>query len=313
MAVQWEPHRPARWAEAVMRLGRPVQLVTWTASTVALGAVWAPRALPGWPLALAAVLVGGALLQGYVTHGLNDLYDWNSGTDRLNAGNYLGGSQALRQGLITVGELVRLVVVAGVAGLALLIWLASWRGAILGAMGLAALTSAVLYSLPPVRLCYRPLAGEWLGIFPPMVLGVLAAGWAMGERWSALLVAVAVIQGVICNASVMQHHVVDIDADWQATPQKRTSPAAWQRLYGRRGAEVPTAYAALAALMAAGAALTLSPRFWWSCLVAVLSGLVASGTRVDDARDRNARDWWLKALAVVHALGYGLMFWWGIG
>lgn len=313
MALQMSPIRPARWAKAAMRIGRPVQLVTWTVSTVALGALWAPRVLPGWPVALAAVLVGGALLQGYVTHGLNDLYDWDSGTDRINVGNYLGGSQALRQGLITPMGLLRLVLLAAVAGLGLLWWLASWRGAPLAAMGVLALLSAVLYSLPPARLCYRPLLGEWLGIFPPMVLGVIAAGWAMGEQGSVLLLAVGILQGVICNASVMQHHVVDIDADWQATPPKRTTPATWQRVYGRAGAEVPALYSALAAGLAAVAACTLSPRLWWSCAVAIVSGVVAIGTRPDDPRDRNARDWLLKGLAVLHALGYAALFGLGIG
>ncbi len=313
MAIQLKHAHPARWGEAAMRVGRPVQLVTWTASTVALGALWAPRVLPGWPLALAAVLVGGILLQGYVTHGLNDLYDWDSGTDQVNVGNYLGGSRALRQGLVTPAGLMRLVVVAAVAGLALLAWLASWRGAAMGAMGMVALASAVLYSLPPARLCYRPLLGEWLGIFPPMILGVLAAGWAVGEQVSMVLVAVGVLQGVICNASVMQHHVVDIDADWQATPPKRTTPATWQRVYGRAGAEVPAMYSALAAVLAAAAACTLSPRLWWSCAVAIVSGVVAIGTRVDDPRDRNARDWLLKGLAVLHALGYAVLFGLGIG
>lgn len=303
--------RAARTLEAWMRLGRPVQLVTWTASTVALGALWAPRVLPGWPVALAAITAGGVLLQGYVTHGLNDLYDWQSGTDRSNVRNFLGGSQALARGLLTVEALVRVVVVAAVLGIGLLAWLASWRGSVLWGLGLAALASAIAYSLPPVRLCYRPLMGEWLGIFPPMVLGVMAAGWVVGERWSAALLAVALIQGIMCNASVMAHHLVDIDADWQAVPQKRTSPAVWQRAYGHAGAEVPVLYYALAMVAAVWAALAINPRLWWSALVAAAAGAIALRTRAGDRRDENVRDWWLKGLAVVHAMGYGVIFWLG--
>lgn len=295
------------YLRGVLQLARPVPLVTWCASTVILGWVNAPRYRPGWPVALVIVLIGGILLQGYITHGLNDLYDWHSGTDQTTPGVISGGSHVLRHGLLTTGQMWRVVIVATLASVVLLAVLANWRGALLAVLGAIALISAAAYSVPPLRFCYRPLAGEWLGIFPPIVCGTLAAGFAVSEQWSPLLLAVALIQGVVCVASVMEHHLVDVDSDWAASPQKRTSPAFWQRAVGRPGGEVALAYQLTALCLSLGAALAVAPRIWWSVVVVAAGVVVISQTKSGDHRDELRRDILLKSLAVIHALGYAGM------
>jgi 1,4-dihydroxy-2-naphthoate octaprenyltransferase len=290
-----------------LRLARPVPLMTWSATTVVLGAAAAAAYKPGWPLAVGAVAVGGGLLQGYVTHGLNDLYDWQSGTDQTTPGTLSGGSHAVRDGLLTQADLRWLAGVGAGLYVALLVWVGVWRTTALWPLGGVALAAAVLYSLPPARFCYRPWAGEWLGIFPPIAAGVLAAGIAIGGQLGATLVATAVIQGILCVASVMEHHMVDIESDWAAIPQKRTSPAYWQKTVRRRGCEIAALYDAAGALMAGAAALVIGPRFWWSAVVSMVSAGVAYRTRVGDVEDEIHRDWWLKGLAVVHAAGYAAL------
>jgi 1,4-dihydroxy-2-naphthoate polyprenyltransferase len=288
----------------VATLARPVPLVTWTATSVALGWASAAGYAAHWQLAVVAVLLGGILLQGYITHGLNDLYDWDSGTDQTASGLISGGSHVLRQGLMTSRHLWTAVFVAALVYGGLLVWVVTLRGGLLAVLGVVAVVAAAAYSVPPARLCYRPLAGEWLGIFPPIVCGVLAVGIAVGVHVTALLATAALVQGVLCVASVMEHHLADVDSDWGARPQKRTSPAVWQRAYAHPGCQVALAYQLLAVALALVAAVSISPRFWWSALVAGAGAAVAFGTRTGDHADETRRDFVLKALAVVNTVGY---------
>jgi 1,4-dihydroxy-2-naphthoate octaprenyltransferase len=299
--------------QGLIRLARPMQLAIWTGSTLALGLAAAPGLRSGWFLALAMVAVGGIALQGYITHGLNDLYDWESGTDQVTPGTISGGSHVMREGLMDVRRISETVVVAVAAYVVLLGALALWRGPIFWLLGLVALAAGIGYSFPPFRLCYRPLLGEWLGIFPAMTAGVIAAGLAVSGRVTPALLMIGILQGIICNASVMEHHLVDIDSDWAAHPPKRTSPAFWQRALGRPGAEVAAGYQLTAALLGAVAGVFVSPRFWWSTVVGVLGAILALGTHQGDVADETRRDYWLKMLGVVHALGYVAMALGGIG
>jgi len=295
------------YLKGVLQLARPLPLLTWSATSVALGWANAPGYRSGWPGALIMVLAGGILLQGYITHGLNDLYDWHSGTDQTTPGVISGGSHVLRAGLLTTGQMWRVVLAATFASVILLIWLASWRGSVLAALGGIALITAAAYSVPPLRLCYRPLIGEWLGIFPALVCGTLAAGFAVSERWSLQLLAVAVIQGVVCVASVMEHHLVDIDSDWAAHPRKQTSPAFWQRQVGRPGREVALGYQVVGLALSVGAAWLIASRIWWSVLVVAVGVVIIHRTRTGDHGDELRRDILLKSLAIIHALGYVAM------
>jgi 1,4-dihydroxy-2-naphthoate octaprenyltransferase len=247
------------------------------------------------------------LLQGYVTHGFNDLYDWASGTDQTTPGTISGGSHTVREGLLTPLDLRRLALGGTALYLVVLIWAAANRSPWLLPLGVVALASAVLYSVPPARLCYRPWWGEWAGIFPPLTAGVLATGLAVGLRFDAVLLVTAVIQGVICVASVMEHHLADIASDWQAVPQKRTSPAYWQHVRGRAPSEIAAAYDGMAMVVALAAVVAIGPRFWWCVTMAGLSGVLAWRTRVGDLDDEIRRDWYLKMLAIANAAGYVVM------
>ncbi|MGC8487724.1 MAG: prenyltransferase [Clostridia bacterium] len=288
----------------LVKLARPLQLGIWTGSTVLLGLTAVTHFRPGWALPLSAVAIGGVALQGYITHGLNDLYDWQSGTDQTTPGRISGGSHVMRDGLLNGRRIGVTVAAALLCYLGLLAWMGWSRTALLWPLGVAALFSAVFYSVPPLRFCYRPLAGEWLGIFPAMTAGVLAAGLVVGETLTPILWVTAILQGIICSASVMEHHLVDIDSDWGATPQKRTSPAFWQRTIGRPGSEVAAAYLVVALLVSTYGALMVSPRFWWSAALCAAGAVLALGTRQGNMEDETRHDYWLKFLGAVNALGY---------
>lgn len=288
----------------VLQLSRPIPLVVWTLGTVTLGAAAAPRLQSGWIWPLTAVLVGGILLQGYITHGLNDFYDWHSGTDRDNRAWLSGGSHAVQSGRLHPEDLRRIALFAIGAYLLLLTLVTAWRGAVYALLGVPALLAGVAYSLPPLRLGYRPLLGEWLGMFPPITAGVLAAGYAAGGVLSPRLWAAAIIYGILCNASVMQHHLADIDLDWQASPQKRTSPAFWQKVIGRPGSEVVMVYALLVFALSLFFSWTVSVRFALTAVLALIAVLISSFTKTGDLQDETRRDALLKGIALANALGF---------
>lgn len=288
----------------LLKLARPLQLGIWTGSTVLLGLTAERRFVAGWEVALTVVAVGGVALQGYITHGLNDLYDWQSGTDQTTPGRISGGSHVMRDGLLDIRRIWLTVGAAMAIYLGLLAWMGGVRTMLLWPLGIVALLASVFYSVPPLRFCYRPLAGEWLGIFPAMTAGVLAAGLVVGESLTPVLWVTAILQGVICGASVMEHHLVDVDSDWAARPQKRTSPAYWQRAVGRPGSEVAAAYLGIACVISVAAALQIAPRFWWSAGLTMAGAFLALGTRWGNIEDETRHDYWLKFLGAANALGY---------
>ncbi len=289
-----------------LQLARPIPLTVWTLGCVLLGAAAAPRLQAGWEIPLAAVCIGGVLLQGYITHGLNDFYDWLSGTDRENPAWLSGGSHAVQSGRLEPQDVLRIAIVASAIYLALLAGLSLSRGVDFALLGVPALLAAIAYSLPPIRLGYRPLLGEWLGMFPTIAAGVLAAGYAASGGFAPEIWAVAAIQGVLCGASVMQHHMSDIDLDWEAKPRKRTSPAFWQRSVGRPGSEVAMAYSCLALVLSLAFAATISPRFLLTAALSLAAALIARRTRVGSRPDETRRDAALKGIALANALGFAM-------
>ena len=304
MTGVWSPKQSPSLAGGLIRLARPLQLGIWTGSTVILGLSAVFRFRPDWLLALVLVAVGGVALQGYITHGLNDLYDWQSGTDQTTPGRISGGSHVIRDGLLDGRHIGITVAVAIAAYLGLLAWMGVWRTPALWPLGVAALIASVFYSVPPLRFCYRPLAGEWLGIFPAMTAGVLAAGLAVQQALTPVLWVTAVLQGIICVASVMQHHLVDIDSDWRARPPKHTSPAYWQRRVGRPGSEVAIFYLLVAVVVSVAGAIFVAPRFWWSAGLCIVGVVLASRTQQGNQDAETRSDYGLKFLGAVNAIGY---------
>lgn len=308
-------HRVARGGTGIpvvkmlgaLQLSRPIPLIVWTLGSVMLGASAAPKLEAGaaWPLA--AVLAGGILLQGYITHGINDLYDWESGTDRENPAWLSGGSHAVQSGRLRTQDL-RFIAIFGIAAyLSLLALLSILKGADFALLGVPALLAAIAYSLPPFRLGYRPLLGEWLGMFPAIGLGVLAAGYAAAGAFAPELWAVAIVNGMLCNASVMEHHLADIDLDWAAVPRKRTSPAFWQKTVGRPGSEVAMAYSLLVCALSLVFMVTISGRFALTAALALAAAVIARCTRIGDPRAETRGDAALKGIALTNAVGFALL------
>ena len=173
---------------------RLIPVLLWSFTSVVLGTALAAHdqgTVDPWLLGVALALSG--LVQGWVTHSVNEIYDWRSGTDRHARPRALsGGSKVQNLGLLTERDLWIIFAVSS-GGVAILALYAGWtRAAWLLLLILAGYVLGVLYTLPPVATAYRPFLGEWLGGFPGVLLAVPSvggiwqvtnlAGW-LEDRW----------------------------------------------------------------------------------------------------------------------------------
>lgn len=239
---------------------RLIPVLLWSFTSVALGtalAAWQTGTFDPWLLAVAMALAG--LIQGWVTHSLNEIYDWRSGTDAHPRPRALsGGSKVRNLGLLGERDLWAVFAVASacVAALAAYVgWTrAPWLLLLIG----AGYVLGVSYTQPPLATAYRPFLGEWLGGFPGVLLAGLGAYaiQTLTLTWIAVLVLSA--HALVCTAMLVMHHYQDAPADAVARPPKRTTVVV---LGPRRSRLYATGLAAGGASLYAVLALVLDPVF----------------------------------------------------
>lgn len=169
-------------------------------------------------LALAALTIHGVL-----THSLNDYTDFNSGTDAYSPAILSGGSRVIQKRMIPLRSIWLLAKWLAIVLLIMAAVLAAFARYKLTILLLIGVWSAASYSLPPLRLSYRPFWGEWFCLFPAMLFLGLAGPWLIVGSMPLWALQNAVINAFICMAWVMIHHIPDLEADRKATPMKRTS------------------------------------------------------------------------------------------
>src|SRR3989454_1494664 len=127
---------------------RLIPVLLWSYTAVGLGTGVAFRGSGTLnPLWFVVALALGGLIQGWVTHAINEIYDWRSGTDRVNEGRALsGGSRVRNLDLLEERDL----------------W---WIFAVSTA-GVAALTAWVILVRAP-WLALLIIGGEAAGLPPP--------------------------------------------------------------------------------------------------------------------------------------------------
>jgi len=225
---------------------RLLPTITWVgASTVVgLSIAWRQGFEVGYnTVSVSLVFLGGVLCHGLLSHSANDYIDWASGTDRLSPGLFSGGSRVVPQGHLAVRSLYGGMAVGFIGGAIVTIILLCRLGTPALTAGLLGATAAIIYSLPPFMLSYRPLVGEWLAAAPALSacswLVCLAAsnGLAVPQKEFSLIVCSA----IAFVAHLMYHHLSDIEADLAATPRKLTTPA-YAALKGRDPRIIPAAY-----------------------------------------------------------------------
>lgn len=185
------------------------------------------------------LLIGTLLIHGVLTHTLNDLTDYHSGTDEYSPGQLSGGSRVLQTGTMSVQMLIQLGI--GVSVLLLLfisifLFFGHIKFAILTIVGI---WGAKSYSLKPFQLAYYPFVGEWFCLFPTMLLLGIAAPWILLEQIPLWTWQNATINAIWCMAWVMVHHIPDRHADRKAKPIKCTSVVWAEDKFGKRGVKFP--------------------------------------------------------------------------
>lgn len=207
-------------------LFRILPVMVWSMVGALIGA--AVAALEGVPMnwpALALVLTTAALVQGYPTHIINEIFDWKSGADaRELGGKKSGGSKVLQARLLTVADLWRVFALSHIALAVLAYWTAlavDWK--LVLCFMLPGYLSGVLYTLPPFRFAYRPFLGEWLGGFSGMFLLILGSHYAQAGGTSLEAAQVAAGIGLVYIAIMLFFHYLDYETDQLARPVKRTT------------------------------------------------------------------------------------------
>lgn len=79
------------------KLFRVIPVLTFTGSLMLINIAFARRqGVDLWPEVLVLVL-GGFLINGFLGHSLNDINDWESGTDQVSQGILSGGSKVIKK------------------------------------------------------------------------------------------------------------------------------------------------------------------------------------------------------------------------
>ncbi len=239
---------------------RLIPVLLWSFTSVALGtalAISERGTFDPWLLLVAMVLAG--LAQGWVTHAVNEIFDWRSGTDRDGRPRALsGGSKVRNLGLLGERDLWVILAVSSIAVGILAAYVALARAAWLLILIGTGYVLGVAYTAPPVATAYRPLLGEWLGGFPGVLLAGLGAYGIQALTLSWTAVAALSAHALVCTAMLVMHHYQDAPADAQANPPKRTTVV----VLGPAGSQwYATGLASGAAAIYAVLAVSVSPAF----------------------------------------------------
>lgn len=214
------------------------------------------------------VSFGALIIHGALTHLWNDYADYLSGTDAYSPAILSGGSRVIQKELMTPEQVRKFAIHLTVSSLVVALVLAIAGYIILSVLVIVGVWAAFSYSMPPLRLSYRPFVGEGLSLFPAMFFLGLAIPWLLLDSLPIWAYQNALINAFICMAWVMVHHIPDVDADQKSIPVKRTSVVWFVQKFGMRAASVP---AVLYLFLACAVTLSLFPsRFWQAMIVCVL-------------------------------------------
>jgi len=239
-------HRWERKAKGWFLEFRLIPVLLWSYTAVVLGTAVAYVASGSLnPLWFVVALGLGALIQGWETHAINEIYDWRSGTDQADGGRALsGGSHVRNLGLLGERDLWWIFAISSVAVAVLTVWVVIERALWLAFLIVAGYGLGLAYTAPPVSTSYRPFAGEWLGGFPGVLLSGLGAYAIQTLSISLVATTALVAHALVCTAMLVVHHYLDEPMDAGATPPKRTTVVALGYTNARRYAGIMAGIAA---------------------------------------------------------------------
>lgn len=239
---------------------RLIPVLLWSYTAVVLGTAIAYSAMGGLnPLWFVVALALGGLIQGWVTHAINEIYDWRSGTDRIDGPRALsGGSHVRNLALLEEKDLWWIFALSTVAVGILTGWVVVARMPWLALLVIAGYALGLVYTLPPIATAYRPWAGEWLGGFPGVLLSGIGAFAIQTLSLSVVAVTALAAHALVCMSMLVVHHYLDAPMDAAATPPKRTTVVA---LGLDRSKWYAAGMSAIAALLYAVLGIIVHPAF----------------------------------------------------
>ena len=216
------------------------------------------------PFLFLAALFLGTEVQGFVTHAMNEIYDWRSGTDPHGSARLLsGGSKVLNARLLTERGLWAIFGAASLAVMAVGLWVIVFRSPWMALFVIGGYVLGVAYTAPPFRLAYRPWVGEWVGGFLGVFLAGTGAYFIQTLSLSPLAVITAAAHASTCVGMLLVHHYLDLAADRAASPRKVTTVVhlglRWATTYASGFAIAALVLTAVAGAMAWPFLLALAP------------------------------------------------------
>ena len=279
----------AAWVQA----SRPPFFIA-TLIPIGLGAIMAWRTGYHWDWDVLIYVIAASFLVHLNTNLANDIFDHIAGAD---AGESIGGSRVIQQGLLTMREIAVamfvMYVLAGVLGLAVVIRTGEY--VLLGFMLFAALSS-LFYTAPPIKYGYRRL-GEvmvFLNMGPVMVAGTYIAlardlgGWV-------LLVSVPV--GITVALILFWQSLPDMQDDLRV--KKHTMSL----MFGQRGSIAFMAIFGALAIFICCALPWLGFATSWAWLASLafipLAKVLSLMTRYSDWRDLDGKGRWIRLFYLI--------------
>lgn len=287
------------------RVTRFIPVVASTLCAFALGILPALKMhgfdiLTAWHVLL--IVFAGLTLHCVTGHAYNDFADWRSGTDRLSPGILSGGSGVIEEGLLNERGLFFIGAAGMVLPLLIGLYFYNLRGINVIYILIIGVWAGAAYSLPPFRLAYRPLAGEWLALFPAFVSLTAGSFFILTGGLSRQVITAGIIHGLISLGWIMQHHLTDIESDLRAVPLKITTPAYVFKKWGLGATRfVPVAYFFSAAVVSIAGAILVKPVLALSVIPSCLCIHIALNTRPSDVRSITAGEIKMLAVASVNA------------
>jgi len=132
--------------------------------------------------------------------------------DSTHRTDFSGGKKAIVDGLLTVKQSAAIAVVTLGAAALIGLYVVYFRETRVLFVGLAGFLISIIYSIPPIKLCYRGLGELAIGItFGPLVLNGMFL--ALAQRFELLPLLVSIPVGILITNVIWINQFPDYEAD----------------------------------------------------------------------------------------------------
>jgi 1,4-dihydroxy-2-naphthoate octaprenyltransferase len=244
---------------------RIMAVMVWAVMTVAMSSALAfgETGKIDW-INFILVLLIASVVQGFPAHIVNEIFDWKSGADQFKKlGEKSGGGKVIKSGLVSISQLWLMFGITSLIGFLLMGILLLRTDARILWFFIPGYFVCIFYTLPPLRLAYRPFAGEWFGGFTGILLNMTGSYFSQTGTVTPTVVLFSIAVGMCYIAVMMLFHYLDYESDKQARPLKNTTIVF---LGLRKSKYYVLLLLTVSILISLFMAINLSPVFYWLAL-----------------------------------------------